>query len=61
MAPVQHFERPVQKVKRKKTFKSFWMTTNESFATVTRVETETAKIKKLTQKMMTKWKKRLLL
>ena len=32
-------------MKRKKTFKSFWMTTDESFATVTRVETETAKKK----------------
>ena len=30
-------------MKRKKTFKSFWMTTDKSFATVKRVENETAK------------------
>ena len=45
MAPVPHFERPEPTVKRKKTFKSFWMTTDESFATVKRIETETAKKK----------------
>ena len=43
LAPLPHFERPVPNVKRKKTFKSFWMTTDESFATVKRVENETAK------------------
>ena len=30
-------------MKRKKTFKSFWMTTDEKFATVKRVKNETAK------------------
>ena len=45
LAPLPYFVRPVPQVKRKKTFKSFWMTTDENFDTVKRIETETAKKK----------------
>ena len=45
LAPLPYFERPEPKVQRKKTFKSFWMTTDASYDTVKRVETETAKKK----------------
>ena len=40
LAPIPHFER--QDMKRKKTFKSFWMTNDENFETVKAIETETA-------------------
>ena len=45
LAPLPYFVRPVPQVKRKKTFKSFWMTTDENFDTVKRIETETAQKK----------------
>ena len=41
LAPLPHFERQ-ETVKRKKTFKSHWMTSNENFDIVKRIETETA-------------------
>ena len=58
LAPLPYFVRPVPQVKRKKTFKSFWMTTDENFDTVKRIETETAK-KKQTKRMIRKLLKRL--
>ena len=45
LAPLPYFERAEPKVKRKKTFKSFWMSSDNNYETVKRVETETAKKK----------------
>ena len=61
LAPVPHFERPVPTVKRKKTFKSFWMTTDERVLPQLKGLKIRQQKSKLTKKMMTKWQRRLLL
>ena len=45
MAPVPYFER--KSVRRKKVFTSHWMTSDLNFATVKRIEKETAKKEKI--------------
>ena len=61
LAPVPHFERPVPTVKRKKTLKSFWMTTDERVLPQLKGLKIRQQESKLTKKMMTKWQRRLLL
>ena len=48
LAPVPYFER--QSVQRKKVFTSYWMTSDTNFATVKRIEKETAKKEKKKEK-----------